>query len=324
MAGGRLTLEERRSIAAGMADGLGYAEIGRRLGRPTSTISREVARNGHGAYSADSAHEAATHRVRNRATSPPTEHPTEARDFVEEFAGLLAATGMPRMASRVFTSLLLSEAGSLTAADLVGRLQVSPAAVSKAIGYLEGMDLLRREADGSSRRERYVIDDDVWLRALRTDSAAHAGVADAATRGIAIFGAETPAGIRLGLMGRFFGELTEQIRGTDLADPTVHDAMTVLAALVHAGRALTADELAAALGWTTTRTREALGEIGSRPALADPFIVQAVGEGYTVRARPDRLSPAQSTALRGTEGLGLDHTDLGLEIERDARERRAD
>ncbi|MEI5100991.1 helix-turn-helix domain-containing protein [Streptomyces sp. PmtG] len=46
MPGGRLSHEDRRRVAAGLADGLGYAEIARRLARPTSTISREVARNG--------------------------------------------------------------------------------------------------------------------------------------------------------------------------------------------------------------------------------------------------------------------------------------
>ena len=56
MPGARLTHEDRRRIAAWLADGLGYAEIGRRLGRPTSTISREVTRNGTpGEYLADHA-----------------------------------------------------------------------------------------------------------------------------------------------------------------------------------------------------------------------------------------------------------------------------
>lgn len=301
MARGRLTLQERRSIAAGMAAGLGFAEIGRRLGRPTSTVSREVARNGHGAYSPDAADEAARHRVRNRSAPPPTENLSEASDFVEEFAGLLGATGMPRMASRVFTSLLVSDAGSLTAADLVAQLHVSPAAVSKAIGYLEGMDLLRRDADRIGRRERYVIDDDVWLRALRTDSAAHSAVVDGAARGVEIFGAESSVGIRLGLMGRFFGGLTEHIRGMDLADPTVRDAMTVLAALVHAGRGLTTEELAGALDWPAARTADALAELEGRPTLADPFVVRAVGVRNTVGVRPDRLSPGQAAALREPE-----------------------
>ena len=45
MPGGRLTQEDRRRIAAWLAEGLSHAEIGRRLSRPTSTITREVSRN---------------------------------------------------------------------------------------------------------------------------------------------------------------------------------------------------------------------------------------------------------------------------------------
>jgi hypothetical protein len=44
MPGGRLTQAERQQIALGLADSLAYAEIARRLDRPTSTITREVMR----------------------------------------------------------------------------------------------------------------------------------------------------------------------------------------------------------------------------------------------------------------------------------------
>jgi hypothetical protein len=57
----------------------------------------------------------------------------------------------------------------------------------------------------------------------------------------------------------------------------VDDALTVLAALLHAARPLAVDELAMALGWPRQRVTEALG---------------------TVDDRPDRLSPAQREALR--------------------------
>ena len=46
MPGGRLSAHERQQIAAGLADGLAYAEVARQLDRPTSTITREVMRNG--------------------------------------------------------------------------------------------------------------------------------------------------------------------------------------------------------------------------------------------------------------------------------------
>lgn len=306
MPGGRLTHEDRRRIAAWLAAGLGYAEIGRRLGRPTSTISREVARDGApGNYLADHAQQAADHRARRRkparSTEPTTDgQPTEAaRDFVDQFATLLAATGLPRMTARVFVCLLTADTSGLTAADLVRRLQVSPASVSKSIGYLEAVDLVARQPDPGGRRERYLIDDDIWLRAWQTDTGAHGEVATAAQRGIEIFGAETTAGARLGTMAQFFARLSEQMSGTSiLGETAVHDALTVLAALVHAGRPLTLDTLAIALGWSRDRASAALDTIQHQSAIADPLALRAIGpERYTLTVRPDRLSPAQRQAL---------------------------
>jgi len=303
MPGGRLTEEDRRQIAAWLTDGLGYAEIGRRLGRPTSTISREVARNGvPGDYLADHAQQAAGDRARRRKPARPAEPAaggTEVvRDFVDRFAALLAATGLPRMTARVFVCLLTAEAGGLTSADLVDRLRVSPASVSKSIAYLEAMELVVRRPDAGGRRERYLVDDDVWLRAWQADTGAHSEIATAAERGIEIFGADTTAGLRLGRMGQFFGRLSEHMSGSTLADAVVYDALTVLAALVHAGRPLTLGNLATALGWPRDRAVAALDAIHGQPAIADPFALRATGpETYALATRPDRLSPAQREAL---------------------------
>ncbi|MER6947533.1 helix-turn-helix domain-containing protein [Nonomuraea sp. NPDC000554] len=303
MPGGRLTHEHRRQIAIWLAEGLGYAEIARRLGRPTSTISREVARNSApGGYLADRAQQAAGQRARRRpvqATEPPVDgRPAESvRGFVEQFATLLVGTGLSRMPARVFVCLLTSDSGGLTSAELVRQLQVSPASVSKAIGYLEGIELVRR-TQGSGRRERYVIDDDVWLRAFKADTGAHAEVAEAARHGIDIFGVGTPAGTRLGQMARFFTWISEQMNDSGLTDAVMHDALTVLAALVYAARPLTMDELATALGWPIQRAADALDAIGRRPILSDPLTVEQVGRGaYAVTPRSDRLSSAQRDAL---------------------------
>jgi DNA-binding IclR family transcriptional regulator len=301
--GGRLTHEDRDLIARWLADGLGYAEIGRRLGRPTSTISREVARNGVSRdYLAEQAQQAAGARARRRKPArvePAGGQPGEVvRGFVERFASLLAATGLPRMTSRVFVCLLTADAGGLTSADLVQRLQVSPASVSKSIASLEAMKLVVRQTDPGGRRDRYGIDDDVWLRAWQADTGAHGEVATAARQGVEIFGAGTIAGARLGRMGQFFAGLSEQMSGSSLAEPVVHDALTVLAALAHAGRPLTAGELATALGWRDERAAAALEAIRRQPAIADPFTLQDNGsEAYTLTARADRLSPAQREAL---------------------------
>ena len=59
MPGIRLGLEERETVGLGLARGECFAEIARRLSRPTSTVSREVARNGgRGCYRATIAQKA--------------------------------------------------------------------------------------------------------------------------------------------------------------------------------------------------------------------------------------------------------------------------
>ena len=62
---GRLSLNDREDIAAGVARGWSFAEIARGLARPTSTVSREVHRNGgRDGYRPTVAHRAAYDRAR--------------------------------------------------------------------------------------------------------------------------------------------------------------------------------------------------------------------------------------------------------------------
>jgi len=298
MAGGRLTLEDRRSIVVGIAERVPYAEIARRIGRPTSTVSREVARNGHGNYTAERPPQATPRQPRKGTTTLRATYIADHKiAFIDEFATVLAATGMPRMASRVFARLITSETDNVTAAELVRELGVSPASVSKAIGYLENMELVERQLEPGTRRERYCVGEDVWTRAIRADSSGHASVADVAHRGLTLFGAATAAGIRLAQTRNFFSGLTEQLRGNDLANPSVSDAMTVVAALGHTRRSMTSQQLASALGWTGGQLADAVRELRTRPALSDPFTVHEGSAGYQLQMRPERLSNSQRAAL---------------------------
>ncbi|WP_269756647.1 GbsR/MarR family transcriptional regulator [Amycolatopsis aidingensis] len=319
MPGGRLTHEHRRRIASGLAEGLGYAQIARQLGRPTSTIAREVARNGGSeSYQADRAQHATGERARRRKPAPRPEQPlpdTRGRDpevvreFVDRFAGLLAQAGLPRMAARVLACLVSTDAGALTAAELVRRLRVSPASVSKAVGYLEGLEIIRRERDSPRRRERYLVDDDAWLRSWVTSARTNAMWAEAAQQGVTVFGPATPAGNRLAAMGRFFARLSEDMSG----GPSLaagQDALTVLAALLHAGTPLTVDQLETALGWPADRVTDALRDAERHPEATDPIVLGRTDSGAcTIGARSDRLSAAQRTALDRVHatirGLGL-------------------
>jgi hypothetical protein len=318
MPGGRLTNQDRERIASGLAEGLGYAEIARQLDRPTSTISREVARNsGPDGYRADHAHQATGRRARRRKLAPEVpdavvdaygRDPDAVRGFVEQFAALMVQTGLPRMAARVLASLVTTDSGALTSAELVQRLRVSPASVSKAVGYLAGLEVVRRERDPRRRRERYLIDDDVWLRTWMTSARTNAMWADAAQRGAGIFDAVTPAGARLDQMGQFFVQLSDDMAGGPTA-AVFGDALTALAALVHAGTPRTVGELATALGWLPDRVTSALHDAERHPDITDPVALRHTESGaYTITARIDRLTAAQRAALSHSHRSHAPHT----------------
>ncbi|MFD3684773.1 helix-turn-helix domain-containing protein [Nocardiopsis sp. NPDC058631] len=221
MPGGRLTQQDRRQIAQGVADGLAYAEIARGLDRPTSTITREVMRNGGPtAYRADLAHRAAEQRAHRRrkpaprrTQTPPQAHGRDAeavREYEEAFAAVFIQTGLPRMSARVLVSLHTADAGSLTASELVQRLQVSPASVSKATTFLESQGLIRRERD-EHRRERYVVDADVWYQSMIASAQAHTYLVEVAQQGVGVLGPGTPAAARLENIARFVDFVRESI-----------------------------------------------------------------------------------------------------------------
>jgi DNA-binding transcriptional regulator GbsR (MarR family) len=86
--------------------------------------------------------------------------------YAEQFGNLLAETGWPRMAARVFAAILGSAQGRLTAAELSEQLQASPAAISGAVRYLLQMRLASRERDPGSRRDVYLIQDDFWYQSM--------------------------------------------------------------------------------------------------------------------------------------------------------------
>lgn len=204
MPGGRLTHQDRRQIADGLAEGLTYTEISARLNRPLSTITREVARNGGpDGYRADEAHQATRERAR-RQPAPADRDPKAVSDLEEQFAAIMISTGLSRMTARVLANLYLTDSGSLTAAELARHLQVSPASISKAVGELEQQELIRRERDPRRRRDRYVIDADALFRGWMASARQNTLLADFARQGAETLGTTSPAGIRLGDIGDFF------------------------------------------------------------------------------------------------------------------------
>jgi DNA-binding transcriptional regulator GbsR (MarR family) len=238
MPGGRLTQQERQQIALGLADGLPYAEIARRLDRPTSTITREVMRNGGPtAYRADLAHRATERRAHRRrqaaprgAEASPQPHgrdPEAVREYEELFTTVMMAAGTPKMMARVQACLYTTDTGSLTAAELVQRLQVSPASISKAIAFLESQGLIRRERD-ERRRDRYVVDDDIWYEAMIASARSLTQVIETARKGVGVLGPDTPAATRLENIARFLDYVGESLtRASEQAREVLHTKPSV-------------------------------------------------------------------------------------------------
>ncbi|HEY3868479.1 MAG TPA: MarR family transcriptional regulator [Actinocrinis sp.] len=126
------------------------------------------------------------------------------------FTTVLMRSGLPKMTARVLVCLYTTDAGSLTASELARRLEVSPASISKSVAFLENQGLVRRERD-ERRRERYVVDDDVWYQAMMATVRANAELVEACRQGVSLLGPATPAAARLENIARFVDFISESI-----------------------------------------------------------------------------------------------------------------
>ena len=124
--------------------------------------------------------------------------------FIERFASVLVESGVPRMPARVFAALLTIDSGQLTASELAGLLQVSPAAVSGAVRYLTQVSLISREREPGSRRDVYRLHDDQWYEAIVRREPLLQRWERAVLEGVEAVGPATPAGRRLRDTADFF------------------------------------------------------------------------------------------------------------------------
>ncbi|WP_406084090.1 helix-turn-helix domain-containing protein [Streptomyces virginiae] len=204
-----MTQQERQRIAAGLTGKLSYAEIARRLDRPTSTISREISRNGGpGGYRPQQAQLATVQRAQRGTPTPPRAAEAPSGTMEEEIIELAVRSGLPRMTARVHVDLLLSEDGRRTAAELTRRLKVSPASVSVAVNFLVEHGYVRRERDPQRRRDIYVVDDDAWYHSIVISSRQTLEAAQASTAAAQTYGPESPVGQRLAKVGAFLEQVS--------------------------------------------------------------------------------------------------------------------
>jgi len=131
--------------------------------------------------------------------------------FVERFASTLIDAGVPRMPAFVFVTLLTTDSGRLTAAELAERLQVSPAAISGAVRYLAQVGLLSREREPGSRRDRYRVHDDAWYESTLRREQLLSRWESTAREGVDALGPDTPAGARLAESVAFFEFLRREV-----------------------------------------------------------------------------------------------------------------
>jgi len=219
--GDRLTPQDRQRIAEWLTEGLTYTEMARRLNRSTSTITREVARNGGpGNYRAAHADRLTRLRARRPKPTPSAPAPTATTDygrdpkavfaFQERLAEMATATGSPRTVSRILSALMTTDSGSLTSAELAQRLQVSPASISTAVRWAENQGLLARE-HGPRGKQTYTVDSNVGHRSLLANIRSNELLAEISHQGAAILGPSTPAGIRLNKVGTFLRLISQDL-----------------------------------------------------------------------------------------------------------------
>ncbi|MGA8114622.1 MAG: MarR family transcriptional regulator [Actinocatenispora sp.] len=131
--------------------------------------------------------------------------------FLERFASAMTDTGLPRMPARVFAALFVTDSGRLTAAELAEALQVSPAAISGAVRYLGQINLVSREREPGSRRDHFVVRDDVWQQLIGRRDQILVRVEDSLRDGITLVGADTAAGRRAAETIAFFEFLQNEL-----------------------------------------------------------------------------------------------------------------
>ncbi|WP_030199382.1 GbsR/MarR family transcriptional regulator [Streptomyces sp. NRRL S-87] len=133
--------------------------------------------------------------------------------FVERFAAQLTEAGMQRMAARVFAALLASDGGAMTSAELSAALRISPAAVSGAVAYLTQVNMVSREREPGSRRDRYVLHNELWYETFTRRDQVLTLWLRTMHDGAAALGPDTPAGGRVAETAAFFEFLHQEMTG---------------------------------------------------------------------------------------------------------------
>lgn len=132
--------------------------------------------------------------------------------FVDRMAGEFAAEGFPRIPARVLMALTGTPDARLTAAELAEQAQVSPAAISGAVRYLELLGMVRRMTVPGTRRHLYVLADDnqPWYTGSLSRTAVYERILRAIRTELAVL-PEGPVRDRMTDMESFYSYLQERL-----------------------------------------------------------------------------------------------------------------
>jgi len=119
---------------------------------------------------------------------------------------------MPQMPALVFVALLATDEGGLTAEELATQLQVSRAAISGAVKYLDHVGLITRERQPGTRRQRYVLESPTWYELVSRRERVLERWISTAREGVDALGPATAAGQRLAESLAFFEFLRDEVR----------------------------------------------------------------------------------------------------------------
>ena len=132
-----------------------------------------------------------------------------ARRYADQLAALLDSAGFPRMPARALMALLTSKTGELTAEQISQTLEISPAAVSGAIRYLQSMQIVRTGSLPGTRRRLYTLAPN-WYTITLTRSAMYGQLRELSHHRPPSLGPDTPAGRRVQEMADFYAFLNRK------------------------------------------------------------------------------------------------------------------
>ncbi len=156
---------------------------------------------------------AATMRQHDPAAAAAHRDPVAVRAFIERFTAHLVQAGFPRTPARIFVALLTSDSSRLTAAELGELLQASPASVSGGVRYLVQVGLVVAEGEPGSRRQHYLMPQDVWQDIVRLRDRQFTRWAAELRDGVEVLGASSPAGGRMADTVRYFEFISAEMAG---------------------------------------------------------------------------------------------------------------